>query len=510
MIGTTLLRAPGHGALTTVEIANQLLIELKHFGWFCEGRLYDPKPEEKYDPTLPLVLYEGTRHIPLRAILMTLEEKIGLEIAENTLPFRFDLATWPEGGPLAGYAADYPTLTPSLWVASFFSNWRSIINSKDPNEAEFFRTLRSTLWVTNSKDARAGVQYILDLLDSGQVASALNAARVARCIIIGHSITNSDSELVRRILNGDADRSRQDWLIFYPNIEWLTPVPLSPPMRSVMEELIALPWKRLEHLRKAENLDEWLCRLRQLGATITFVQATIESSLERVPLAAKAILSQLEEVNADIGPLIMCLELRSFGELKAYEERLQQTYRKTGGSSSDQRFRQERLLLPAGPFDSQPSQEWLEMTWRLATPWVLCDTFDQDVAFYPTELSSERSDSAVIQPVPPLEERRAEVGEGLQVSHQLLENGDYIKARTELHNLLKRYGWCVVARWFLSRTYKDEGNNDAALDALVPAVVLRPHEPVLWQSLSELLLIKHSHADAELASLVAEKFGRLR
>jgi predicted Zn-dependent protease len=80
------------------------------------------------------------------------------------------------------------------------------------------------------------------------------------------------------------------------------------------------------------------------------------------------------------------------------------------------------------------------------------------------------------------------------------EGADRQRAR---HDLLSRYPWLGLAHRFEAELYHAEGDLDAAVAAMVAALVLTPEDPSFWQILAFLLKAR----DHERAALLANAIG---
>ncbi|MEV4443323.1 hypothetical protein AB0K09_30865 [Streptomyces sp. NPDC049577] len=386
MSGPALLTADEpEEAAPLLEPANALLDELVAFGRFCREDHAREAGTGTGDGAVhrqPVRVrrYLARREIPVCVVTLTLQETIGLRFADGVrLPYRHNSATWPAGQPLAGHTSVPPGQAPFGWLRTFFSHWAMIPDDGPAVEGEFHRLLRSALWICHTSGTRPAVEYLADLVESGQVVNSLSAAWAAHALLAADSRTGSPEELVASLMEGRLPREPRDWLVFYPSLGDSGPVALSREGRAAVESLVVRGWRLVDETRAAPTLDAWLSRLAALDGVLRFVRRTVTWSVAEVSLPLQAILSQFEELNADIAAAVFSIEAgESIGAgvpgFREHQQGVEQISRNSGDATGG-RFRRERLLLPPSVYetvDEPPWPDWSEPGRHIEVPWRIC------------------------------------------------------------------------------------------------------------------------------------------
>ncbi len=165
-----------------LEVVNGLLHEVCVFGRMCRtwGDM-DAEAQQKER----VRYFMDRRHISLMQITAALEDAIGLRFVDAAhLPYRHIQYTWPPGQPLAGYVSTTSSVSPSIWLSDFFSHWRMLLQEGFSEDGHFLRVLRSALWVCNTSGLRAAVDYVADLVETGQVVETAAAAKTAVYLLV--------------------------------------------------------------------------------------------------------------------------------------------------------------------------------------------------------------------------------------------------------------------------------------------------------------------------------------
>ncbi|MFJ1707464.1 hypothetical protein [Kitasatospora sp. NPDC088346] len=373
-----------------LEVVNGLLHEVCVFGRMC--RLWgdmDAEAEQKER----VRYFMDRRHKSLGQITAVLGDAIGLRFADTAhLPYRHIQYTWPPGQPLAGYVSTTSGVSPYVWLSDFFSHWWMLLDEEFSEDGHFLRVLRSALWVCDTSGLCAALDYVADLVVTGQVVEAGAAAKAAVYLLVAGSRTDSPQELVASITGGRLPQSREEWLVFYPALGDLEGFRLSREAGAALESLVVRGWSLVEHARAATSLDEWLSSLAALEGFLKFVGLTASLVVSSPSTALRAILSQFEEIVCDITVAWVDMELDSGPDsgmrgFLRFAHGVEESLTRQGDTAS-QRFRRERLLLPPSIYSSSADSlppEWNEPpTWRIAVAWEACHGSDPSSA--PTSL----------------------------------------------------------------------------------------------------------------------------
>jgi hypothetical protein len=442
-----------------VELTGCFLAELTFFGRSCQFHHPSSRQSEAVQR------YCARREVPIRTLVAVLEEKTGLRFDDANLPYRYDAATWPTDQPLAGHTGDNPDLKPGQWLAAVFSNWKAIAHSEAPERTEMYRVLRSALWVCHRSGVTAALRYVLDLVQNGQVLDVRAAAWGVSRVLIASSRTPDPEQLVSRLMDGGVPDTPRDWLAFTPGEDcWLEPAHICAEARAGLESLVEHGWALVGRARSATTLDDWLSAILAVHGSLMFIADVIRLTLGEPPTEVAALLSQFEELWCDVGTAIVCLEIgeqagmgvRGFVE---YERGLEQQFR-DAGDRTGQRFRRERLLLPAGMMDGADTQHWTMPSWRIGIPWIIGHTSVTDPREFVPDMAT---------------------------AYQHYKDGETALTRSVLDDVLRQRPWNDAVYWLYAMTYQSDGDQQAALDSTIPMVALRPEHHETWELLGRSL-----------------------
>ncbi|MER5833146.1 hypothetical protein ABT116_20365 [Streptomyces sp. NPDC002130] len=363
-----------------LDLVNAYFQEAMVFGRMCRTDEWDFDGGKQHSRVR---YYCEAREIPFLKVTAVLEDTIGLQFTDAAaqIPYRHVGATWPPGCPLAGHVTVPSKLSPFTWLSTFFVHWNLVPDDDSAREGEYFRVLRSTLWICHESGLRAAVDYVADLVETGQVVSVFSAIMVVAQLIIVSARTDSPQELVASLMDGRLPRKPDEWLIFYPTLENAEPVRLTADGRAAVESLVVRGWSQVEKTRAASSLDEWLSSVAALQGLLTLVMHSVAMAVANPSTALRAVVSQFEELSADIFAATVDMEVGLEGnaglpQFLSYQRDLEKHFLNRGDTSG-RRFRRERLLLPLpiyGSSDELPP-DWGEPSWRIALPWKSCHSF---------------------------------------------------------------------------------------------------------------------------------------
>lgn len=439
-----------------LALAHSYLTDLQLFGSSCQRTDRDAQ-----GPAITGYIYE--RQYVLRRFFILLQQETGLRFAEADVPYRHIRATWPHDVPLAGYIREDPDLTPSRWLATVFWNWRMYASSQDATASEFHRIFRSALWVCSRHGVGAAVRYVTDLVLTGQTVDIETAAWSVGRIAIASTDTPDPTRLVDRLIRGGIPAAPDGWIDFAPSdeLDALRPGRPSAVLAQAIEALIERGWALIRATRTAVSAVDWLSTLLATEGLLTFTDTFIRTTVENVPIAVKAILSQFEEILADIPVVLMVVhnELargRSIDAVIAYQREIEHRMRARGDLDGI-RFRSERLLVPTKILEAGPDEAWRLPDWRMGTPWIITHTFPDSPFRDQTEPASVR---------------------------RLLRSGDVAQARAHAAAAVRANAWNAAAHRMYAVSCQADHDHSGAVEAVIPALVLRPADPLGWATLA--------------------------
>ncbi|HEX3780093.1 MAG TPA: hypothetical protein VHX38_10510 [Pseudonocardiaceae bacterium] len=453
-----------------LALAEYLIAELPLLGRLCQD---SPDPRRR-----DLVRrYCARRELPLIPLVVWLEQECGLRFADARLPYRHYGATWPHGQPFSGYTDERPGPSPGQWLMAVFSTWKVIAFNESPADCEAHSVFRAALWVCSHAGVTAALHYVLDLVDAGLVLCPDAAAWAASRIAIGAAETSEPRELVARLVEGGAPTGPGARLLGVPSREaWHAEGRSSPAAASALESLIGRGWALVERAREAMSLDEWLPAVLALPGTLRFIARVVTLTLGEVPTEVDAILSQFEELWCDVAVIVGLLEIGENGGpgglpmFVDYERDLQRRFHDSGDVAG-QRFRRERLLLPARILTSGVTAGWTAVGWRIAVPWRLHH----------------------------IEDARGRLAPEQVAAYGHAEHGETVLARLLLDDVLARSPHNDAAHWLRARTCQLDSDHQGVLDSVLSLLVLRPEQPEGWELLADAFNALGSCQSAEVA-----------
>jgi hypothetical protein len=487
-------------------IADALLAEVLAFGKLAiidDIDLVDEGP-------LRINRYIEHRRLPITLLFLTLEQEANLQFSGENIPFRFNQATWPEETPLAGYTSS-ASLLPSQFIESLFSNWRQ--DAMSSKEGRFYRVFRSALWVSLHQGVAEGIKYLFDLLEAGGAFDCQAVALTAVYLLAARSQTNSDQEMVDHLVEGGTPKTRPEWLIFYPTLDWLQLNQLSDDMRGIILSLVERGIQRVEQIRNSSDLDAWITCYSSLAGLLLTIFLVVRWTHQEPPLSLRAVLSQFEEIVGDEHALRACIEMGTFAEGLDYARDIANQYRSTIGKGWEQRLQRERLLVPVQLHsllltdnDEQLPPDWILPSWRIAYPWTFLDTDEPDPMAIFSKFADGKipKDSEIVEPN--RKQRRQQILRGLDRAEKMINRGNTEKGLSQLHQLLRQYPWNFPILFDLGSTYYIRGDAETAFDYLIRAIVLGVTQPTYWEYLSTVLREIGNNREAAIASLLGENF----
>ena len=428
-------------AKVLLEIAQRLFDATYAFGRLSgdpTSEYRDPKSSDRASVHLT------SRRVPISVVALTLQDEIGLGIQPGAV-FLFNGATWPAGLPLAGYSRSNAAPSPFELLSSLFSNWEMDFRAQDV-WSPHLRVLRSALTVLENGTLEDAAMYCVDILEQGLGLRPDAVAIVLTDLLGARSHAASDSEAGLR-LRGGPPRDAREVLVFYPERDWFDREQLSDAMRAVQMLLVERALDAVESAREAPTLDDFLVRLTVAAKAARAVQLSVKWTCRSVPISLAAILSQLEEIQADAASIAFATALGSFAFVIDYARDVADGYRKQLGDTWEDRFWRERAIIPTrGPSltVTRVPADWVQPSWRIAAAWTAIHTFDDDPMLLMSRFADGRfpSDKEVLQKAPPAKRRQKLLKAALRGGQALSGSNDLTGAEIRFTEFLTGFPWC--------------------------------------------------------------------
>lgn len=472
--------------------------------------------------------------------LRELETRCGLRFARSSgLAFCYNTASWPDAAPPSGYTGTEGAVLPSHFARSMVLAW-----SLRTKHSFGRRLLLGATWQISSRGFQAGIDWLFDLYDEGFIGTD-DLHSLSLILFVARANVEADHEMVARFhptLTRSDDRS--GWTHMEPETAWVQSRELNREGRTAMSRLFRRTVARVERVRSASNLDEWVVGSIHVAGLLTVASRLITGLLEEVPLTWRARLSQWEEIVADAGGIIRLeragFDAHSFVERAGYIRVVGEMIRSKVGEEWRRRLYEDRLLVPRQlqqellfrPPDQpiEVPERWASLSWKVIYPWTkvvhperdpntiraygftaedLLGTSELTAALTAANsaLTAEARRELVgrylqnrLEQVPDpdrlkvlLDETvpraraalaRAELIDELNVVRRLLDEGvDTKTAATLASSVLHRYPYFAAAWLELAIAHDMSEEREQALECLIKAVMLRPQLSSSWHSL---------------------------
>lgn len=524
---------------TLARLASYFFRELQAFGVVTSsGDMTDELAET----------YISARSGFTRSFLQTLETACTLRFAANAnIPFCYNTGEWNKEGPVAGYTGPGLAVLPSEVAVSLTLN--GTLRAKNALQD---RLIKSALWYLNKTSLKDAIGYLFDLHQAGFTGDneLFDAAAV---LLSGRSRAGSDEELLTRTLGRPAAEVT-DWFGLVPQLDWLGSPSLDADGKAVLSSLFQRASQQIGRVRDAEDLDEWVLGQAALGGLLEAVRRLTGLFIDKPPLPWRAQLSQWEEIEADIGGMLRASRA-GFNMLSAQTRTgtarlIGLMFRNQVGDGWQERFYQERLLVPAqlrqqflfGEDLPMPT-EWERLSWRVIYPWTIgiqkrelpggtraeppsADEFMDLTAVHEVMEAAGISEPAeqrqalvrylsgnddelitALREALPSDENelhrellRAEFG----VLIQLSDAGRYAEAAERARLAVARYPYFAPAYLELAIALDGRGSPELAVEPLMAAIMLASRDPGPWQSLGVVLNRLGNRREANFASALRE------
>ncbi|MGW8993443.1 hypothetical protein ACWGRF_26470 [Streptomyces zhihengii] len=483
------------GESALVRLADHFFREVQAFGVLTSGSTVTDEM---------CGAYISTRGGFIKSFLETLTMFCDLRFATHSrIPFCYNRAEWPGGAPIEGYTPSEPEVLPADVATSL------ILNVQQRATGSLFSRLLTCAVrrLAGTGDLRDTVTYLFDLHQAG-FAGADEVTETTCLLLRAHSQAGSCEVLVERCMR-HAATGEIDWTTDVPDFEWVDESPLGKEGKAVLTLLFQRASRRVEEVRGAQDLDQWVLGQIHIDGLLTAVIRLFHELVENIPLPYQARLAQWEEIVCDAHALLMTSRA-GFDALSAKARissahLMGQAIRQRVGTTWQDRLYQERLLVPAqlrAHYFSEPGEQfppqWEHLSWRVIHPWL-------------TAVAPGTAPSAVVrtsktgQPSGESPGRGGErdIAEDLladfETIHRLHEEHRYAEVEQHARSTLRRHPYMENLYAELAIALDHQNKPEAAREELLTGIFLNPHNPLLWHSLSVVLHRTGSHEEAAFA-----------
>ena len=250
-------------------------------------------------------------------MLEVAEEAAELRFGDDRFPFVYNTAKWDQQAPLAGWITDSETPRPSQLPWSLLGGWMMAL--QEPDRSMRNRLLRAVLWQTSRDSLRTGLQLAVDLSGAGFLLNRDDLTKVVALVLLARDQVDSDREMVAGLLGGTVPGSPQEFLNAPLTPGWVTRTEAtSAAALTVIQQLIQMMTPVMATARSSSSLGEWVLSQQRLYNVAAPVLNGITAVLPKLPLALRAVMTQLREINADGGNYAELLKIKLY-RLPSYQ-----------------------------------------------------------------------------------------------------------------------------------------------------------------------------------------------
>lgn len=337
----SLLVATAQADTAFVRIAEGLLKEMSAFGVMAAGRDILPEQLEQYASRIPVT----------SMMLEAAEGTAGLRFGTDRFPFVYNTVRWDKQAPLAGWTTDSAVPRPSQLPWSLLGSWMMAL--QEPERSTRNRLLRAVLWQTSRADLRSGLQLAADLSGAGYLLNRDDLKKVVALVLLARDQVGSDSDMVAGLLGGRTPDSPEGFLGAALSPSWVTRTEVTSAAASALiQYLLQIIAPVIATARSSPSLGEWVLNQQRLYNLIGPALNAIRAVLPKPPLALRAVMAQLREINADAGNSTEMLKIKLGHRIPSYEMLANQAlvvalqYRARVGDDWADRLCNERVVVP--------------------------------------------------------------------------------------------------------------------------------------------------------------------
>ncbi|MBO0873319.1 MAG: hypothetical protein J2P19_07985 [Pseudonocardia sp.] len=479
-------------SVLALPLAEQLLYELCLFGRMganpSKRRILESYRLERVSVTLKFIRFlERARGLKFRADSRFAYCRIPTSDTSTEHLFGY---TGAPGGPL-----------PSEVAVSLLEFWR-VQTELDyaPHPA-----MAAVLAQLDRHGYEYAFDYLYDLNESGYL-SLKSLHLLARLLVQGRALTRTDHELVASLAGSRARLTSTDleWLTQPLEVSWLIGKKTS--AAAFPDQLIRRSWDEVEKLRQCANIDDWAGQLFATAAALTSLGGLLDAGAATAGLAVNAARAQLAEIAADLGGpwinqrdgigLLTVAGTVALGGLSSLEQ---------AGDEWLDRAYAERAVVPREVFEGimrsakWQSDEWFQLSWRTIVPWMAHFRAGETVMTRRGSYDGIGADSVYKDAQP------ESLTTAMAPVIDLFAQERYAEAIKLLQPLKKTFPYAGPLYGLLAIVLDSSGAHQAALEAMIPAVVLEPTSSDLWTTSARVAYTNGCEPDA----MVLEAFGTL-
>ena len=446
------------------------------------------------------------------AIFQVFEGAVNLQFEEGETPLCYNRVRWPSGGRIAGWSHAGDEVRASDLIASYVGNWQLDWNTANAGSS-VSRIVRCALFMCAERGLSGALCYLSDLSRHGFIVRTSSLASAIDALLCVRQIAGSDKELVRLAFGGTVPDGNQVWMSadFSPPSE----IPALDPDHcgDAADTLLEVAMDAADLAREAQDYDEWLVGQHHLSMWLNAITTVLGKVSASLPLHARAIMKQLEEIRADSGVLLLGshagLLSHPLKEIWQHYVGLAVVIKHSAGDGWEERLINERAFLPrvlapwflefaAGRNDRVPPLAWAGVSSALATPYAAGVYNHLELRYMPSDPGSSRD----------LKRANERMLEALQQAMALANDGRMQEAGALQDRMVEQYPWAEFPKWERGILHDKQGAPDRALELIEAAVIIEPSHGLLWHSLAVVLERLGQHHEAKLAMAVSQMIGR--
>lgn len=468
-----------------------------------------------------------------RAVFQFLEYEHSAEIAGG-IPFLYNAASWssPQFG---GYTRGSDVKLSEITV-SYLTCWLASLRRDSELTPRLSKAALS--YVSRTRRFDLGFQYLIDIYAHGYVLERSSFLDSYSRLLRLYACSREDSllEFVADLTPGSI--SDEDVRLLNEHTDEIvrTNSTDAKKVSANFEWVLDQTYKNIDHAKAASTADEWVLSCCLVYGLVELVQRLTSEFREalQLGLAHSAMLTQLEEIRADLGAFSVVTRTKYSYRPMLYDPLslplLRLCYEKIHGNDWLERLTADRLVIPdqlkhllnlkEGTPRTRP-ERWIVFSEKCSFPFGLI-TGVQPIfmrrTLFPVEAVLKQLGTVQFQDVskqnfdkvvstlyqdPPgivLINSEREVVEALSQVHKDLclqeMQTEMIDATSErfpekidrLLYMRREYPWLGFVARELAICNDEAGDHSGAVSVLVAALVLEPNDPISWHSLGVVCL----------------------
>lgn len=316
--------------------------------------------------------------------------------ADIDVPYCYNVIDWPHEVGLAGFVSSNQSVKPFHIFLSYCSFWRMDLNK---DSTSLYRLLKISLWNIKEQNTLYAIKFLLKLLNEGFIIDLSVIAQLIKLFIYASSTSESKDEIIHSFFSpSEAPCTIQEWisntpspdiiikLIQYNNDKSNGNLQNTKVYKATIAHLLDLSLELVEEVRDSHNWDQWILGQIKIYNLVSLILDINDSFNITPPLHIRAVLSQLEEVRADVGGVV-----RGIGRFNPYSadfigaNAVGKSYKIIGIKDWENRVYDERLLIPSKIRELYPFKkyfhlplEWQAVSWRIINAFKSINKIKED------------------------------------------------------------------------------------------------------------------------------------